>query len=85
MTNAASPAPPAHPVHGTFEYQPAVRWEDAFLSGNGHHGTLTFGDPYDDRVIVTHHTLVRPNGAEHARPPELAAELPALQDKLLAA
>ncbi|SES06923.1 Glycosyl hydrolase family 65, N-terminal domain [Streptomyces sp. yr375] len=81
MTN---PAPPAHPLHGTFEYEPAARWEDAFLSGNGHHGTLTFGDPYDDRVIVTHHSLVRPNGAEHARPPELAAELPALQDKLLA-
>ncbi|MGW0946838.1 glycosyl hydrolase family 95 catalytic domain-containing protein [Streptomyces sp. NPDC002623] len=74
----------AGPVHGTWEYQPADRWEDGFLSGNGRHGALVFGDPYDDRVVVTHHTLVRPNGAEHARPPELAAELPALQDKLLA-
>ncbi|MEU1179682.1 glycoside hydrolase N-terminal domain-containing protein [Streptomyces sp. NPDC005820] len=70
-------------THGTWEPTPAARWEDAFLSGNGHHGTLMFGDPNDDRVIVTHHTLVRPNGAEHARPPELAAELPALQDRLL--
>ncbi|MGW1783644.1 glycoside hydrolase N-terminal domain-containing protein, partial [Streptomyces sp. NPDC002143] len=89
MTNAPSRAYPARPstdspVHGTYEYQPAFRWEDAFLSGNGRHGALVFGDPYDDRVVVTHHTLVRPNGAEHARPPELAAELPALQDKLLA-
>ncbi|MFE7928885.1 glycoside hydrolase N-terminal domain-containing protein [Streptomyces sp. NPDC057456] len=89
MTDTPSPAHPAlpstdRPVHGTHEYRPATRWEDAFLSGNGRHGTLTFGDPYDDRVVVTHHTLVRPNGAEHARPPELAAELPALQDKLLA-
>ncbi|MER6957679.1 glycoside hydrolase N-terminal domain-containing protein [Streptomyces sp. NPDC000618] len=74
----------AGPVHGTWEYQPADRWEDGFLSGNGRHGALVFGDPYDDRVVVTHHTLVRPNGAEHARPPELAAELTALQDKLLA-
>ncbi|MDX2678976.1 glycosyl hydrolase family 95 catalytic domain-containing protein [Streptomyces sp. NY05-11A] len=82
----AYPARPStdSPVHATFEYQPAVRWEDAFLSGNGRHGALVFGDPYDERVIVTHHSLVRPNGAEHARPPELAAELPALQDKLLA-
>ena len=72
-----------NPVHGTWEPQPAARWEDAFLSGNGHHGTLMFGDPNDDRVIVTHHTLVRPNGAEHARPPRLAAGLPALQDRLL--
>ncbi|MFF4566935.1 glycoside hydrolase N-terminal domain-containing protein [Streptomyces sp. NPDC001435] len=72
------------PVHGTWEPLPAARWEDAFLSGNGHHGTLVFGDPNADRVIVTHHTLVRPNGGESARPPQLAAELPALQDRLLA-
>ncbi|OXY90618.1 glycosyl hydrolase family 95 catalytic domain-containing protein [Streptomyces diastatochromogenes] len=72
------------PVHGTWEPAPATRWEDAFLSGNGHHGALVFGDPNDDRVIVTQHTLVRPNGSEHARPPRLAAELPALQDRLLA-
>ncbi|MGX1543514.1 glycosyl hydrolase family 95 catalytic domain-containing protein [Streptomyces adustus] len=72
------------PVHGTWERAPAARWEDAFLSGNGHHGALVFGDPNVDRVVVTHHTLVRPNGGEHARPPELAAELPALQDRLLA-
>ncbi|MFE5713623.1 glycoside hydrolase N-terminal domain-containing protein [Streptomyces sp. NPDC056501] len=71
------------PVHGTWEPRPAGRWEDAFLSGNGHHGTLVFGDPNDDRVIVTHHTLVRPNGSD-TRPPRLAAELPALQDRLLA-
>ncbi|MFF3848470.1 glycoside hydrolase N-terminal domain-containing protein [Streptomyces sp. NPDC002328] len=72
------------PVHGTWEPRPAARWEDGFLSGNGHHGALVFGDPNDDRVVVTHHTLVRPNGAEHAKPPELAAQLPALQDRLLA-
>ncbi|MFG2951110.1 glycosyl hydrolase family 95 catalytic domain-containing protein [Streptomyces adustus] len=72
------------PVHGTWERAPAARWEDAFLSGNGHHGALVFGDPDVDRVVVTHHALVRPNGGEHARPPELAAELPALQDRLLA-
>ncbi|MEV0176874.1 glycoside hydrolase N-terminal domain-containing protein [Streptomyces sp. NPDC050803] len=72
------------PVHTTWEPTPATRWEDAFLSGNGHHGALVFGDPNDDRVIVTHHTLVRPNGSEHTRPPQLAAGLPALQDRLLA-
>ncbi|KPI29342.1 Alpha-L-fucosidase [Actinobacteria bacterium OK074] len=70
--------------HSTWEPRPAQRWEDAFLSGNGHHGALVFGDPNDDQVVVTHHTLVRPNGGEHARPPELADQLPALQDRLLA-
>ncbi|MDQ0598545.1 alpha-L-fucosidase 2 [Streptomyces canus] len=71
-------------VHGTWEPRPATRWEDGFLSGNGHHGALVFGEPNDEQVVVTHHTLVRPNGAEQARPPELAAGLPALQDRLLA-
>ncbi|WP_189749079.1 glycosyl hydrolase family 95 catalytic domain-containing protein [Streptomyces tendae] len=73
------------PVHGTWEPEPAARWEDAFLSGNGHHGALVFGDPDTDRVIVTHHTLVRPGGDDgRRRPPALAAALPALQDRLLA-
>ncbi|MFD4345912.1 glycoside hydrolase N-terminal domain-containing protein [Streptomyces coelicoflavus] len=75
----------ATPVHGTWEPAPAARWEDAFLSGNGHHGVLVHGDPHADRVIVTHHTLVRPDGDDaHRRPPALAAELPALQGRLLA-
>ncbi|WP_326781431.1 glycoside hydrolase family 95 protein [Streptomyces longwoodensis] len=74
----------AGPVHGTWEPEPAARWEDAFLTGNGHHGALVSGDPDVDRVIVTQHTLVRPNGSEHAGPPELADRLTALQDRLLA-
>ncbi|MEU6101057.1 glycosyl hydrolase family 95 catalytic domain-containing protein [Streptomyces flaveolus] len=73
------------PVHGTWEPEPAARWEDAFLTGNGHHGALVFGDPLADRVVVTHHTLVRPDGDDELRrPPRLAAGLPALQDRLLA-
>ncbi|WP_369035528.1 glycosyl hydrolase family 95 catalytic domain-containing protein [Streptomyces adonidis] len=72
------------PVHGTWEPLPAVRWEDGYLSGNGRHGALVFGDADNDRVVVTHHTLVRPNGGEHARPPQLADQLADLQDRLLA-
>ncbi|MFJ9121671.1 glycosyl hydrolase family 95 catalytic domain-containing protein [Streptomyces sp. NPDC102394] len=71
-------------MHGTWEAQPAARWEDGFLSGNGRHGALVFGDPNDERVVVTQHTLVRPNGGESARPPRLADLLPQLQDRLLA-
>ncbi|MET9441689.1 glycoside hydrolase N-terminal domain-containing protein [Streptomyces sp. NPDC006610] len=72
------------PVHGTWEPAPAARWEDAFLSGNGRHGALVFGDPNVDRVVVTHHTLVRPGQDENRTPPRLAAELAAVQDRLLA-
>ncbi|MFE9723800.1 glycoside hydrolase N-terminal domain-containing protein [Streptomyces sp. NPDC005794] len=70
-------------IDGTWEPCPATRWEDAFLSGNGRHGAMVFGDPADDRVIVNHHTLVRPNGSEGLRPPELADRLGRLQDALL--
>jgi hypothetical protein len=74
----------AAPVHGTWEPRPAARWEDAFLSGNGTHGVMVFGDPNDDRVIVNHHRLTRPNGSADARPPELADRLADVQDRLLA-
>ncbi|MET7851962.1 glycoside hydrolase N-terminal domain-containing protein [Streptomyces avermitilis] len=77
-------SPSKGPVHGTWEPRPAARWEDAFLSGNGRHGVMVFGNPNDDRVIVNHHTLVRPNGSADARPPALADRLPGLQDRLLA-
>jgi hypothetical protein len=72
------------PVLGTWEPLPAARWEDAFLSGNGTHGAMVFGDPNSDRVIVNHHALVRPNGSEDARPPALADRLADVQDRLLA-
>ncbi|MEV0090761.1 glycoside hydrolase N-terminal domain-containing protein [Streptomyces sp. NPDC050738] len=71
-------------IHGNWEPEPAARWEDAFLSGNGIHGAMVYGDPADDRVIVSHHTLVRPNGSETVRPPRLADQLARLQDALLA-
>ncbi|MFF5898910.1 glycoside hydrolase N-terminal domain-containing protein [Streptomyces argenteolus] len=70
-------------IDGTWEPCPATRWEDAFLSGNGRHGAMVHGDPGDDRVIVNHHSLVRPNGSEALAPPELADGLGPLQDALL--
>ncbi|MFF8609787.1 glycoside hydrolase N-terminal domain-containing protein [Streptomyces sp. NPDC015346] len=82
MTGAAAES---GAVDGTWEASPAGRWEDCLLSGNGRHGATVFGDPDDDRVIITHHTLVRPNNAEEdTRPPRLADRLSGLQDRLLA-
>ncbi|MET9803201.1 glycoside hydrolase N-terminal domain-containing protein [Streptomyces sp. NPDC006368] len=74
---------PDGPAHGTWEAAPADRWEDAFLSGNGIHGAMVFGDPEDERVIVNHHALVRPVDPADTLPPRLAAALPDLQDRLL--
>ncbi|MBD0708238.1 MULTISPECIES: glycoside hydrolase N-terminal domain-containing protein [unclassified Streptomyces] len=44
-------------IHGTWEPAPAARWQDAYPVGNGRHRALVFGDPEDDRVILTHHSL----------------------------
>ena len=37
--------------------QPPVYWEDAFVTGNGKHGTMVFGNPKDNRIICTHEEL----------------------------
>jgi hypothetical protein len=67
-----------------WEPAPAARWEDAFLAGNGRHGAMVHGDPADERIIVNHHLLVRPNGSERARAPFLAPDLDRLRDDVLA-
>jgi alpha-L-fucosidase 2 len=68
-------------IHGT---APATRWPDAYLTGNGRHGALVFGDPYDEAVIVTHHSLVLPNGSRDLRAPEMADRLEPVRDLVLA-
>ena len=36
---------------------PANRWEDAFVTGNGRHGTMVLGEPDDKRIICVHEEL----------------------------
>ncbi|RKE17113.1 glycosyl hydrolase family 95 catalytic domain-containing protein [Streptomyces sp. TLI_171] len=69
---------------GSWEPAPAARWEDALLTGNGRHGAMVHGDGVDERIVVNHHLLVRPNGGERARAPQLAEELEQLRDEVLA-
>ncbi|GAA3756143.1 glycosyl hydrolase family 95 catalytic domain-containing protein [Salinactinospora qingdaonensis] len=69
---------------GNWDNTPAAQWEDAFLTGNGRHGAMVYGDPFDERVVVNHHTLVRPNGSQGLRPPHLAPFLGRIRDVLLA-
>ncbi|NJQ08246.1 glycosyl hydrolase family 95 catalytic domain-containing protein [Streptomyces lonarensis] len=71
-------------MHGSWEPEPAGRWEDGYLAGNGSHGALAHGGLDDDRVVVTHHRLVRPNGSEGLPPPQLADQLRDTQAALLA-
>ena len=36
---------------------PALRWEDAMVSGNGSTGIMVMGRPLDERIIVDHERL----------------------------
>jgi alpha-L-fucosidase 2 len=64
--------------------EPAVAWQDAFLAGNGRHGAMAFGNPRDETVIVTHHSLIAPNGSAALVPPVLAGRLGEVRKLLLA-
>jgi alpha-L-fucosidase 2 len=64
--------------------EPAVAWQDAFLAGNGRHGAMAHGNPRDESVIVTHHSLVAPNGSAGLVPPMLADRLGEVRKLLLA-
>lgn len=37
--------------------QPSTIWEDAFVTGNGRHGTMVWGSPNDERIICVHEEL----------------------------
>lgn len=75
------------PAHGNHDDAPARAWTDAFCLGNGRHGALVFGDPFDETVIVNHHGLTWPHTAQPAAgaaPPPLAGQLDSVRDLLLA-
>jgi hypothetical protein len=55
--------------------------------GNGRHGALAFGDPYDETVIINHHALTWPDAVQPpagGTPPLLAGRMEAARDLLLA-
>ena len=77
---AATP-PPARGVHSA---RPAAHWEESFLTGNGRHGALVDGGTWRERVVVTHHRLVRPMPDEVTLPPEVAGVMPEVAELVLA-
>jgi hypothetical protein len=71
------------PVHSIFDTEPASRWEDAFLAGNGEYGIMVFGDPRHERIVHNHHRYVLPNGSLGLRPPAVAARLGRVRELIL--
>ena len=72
------------PVHSIHDTQPADRWEDAFLSGNGEYGIMVFGHPHRERIVHNHHRYVLPNESLGMRPPAVADRLEQVRDLVLA-
>jgi hypothetical protein len=75
------------PERGSYDTAPAARWEDAYPVGNGRHGALVHGDPWDETIIVNHHHLVwpaSPAGSAAGAPPDLSHRLGKARDLLLA-
>ena len=57
------------PEHGYVSRLPASRWEESMLTGNGTTGALVFGDPLDDRIILSHEKLFMPEYPPCEAPP----------------
>ncbi|MCO6008071.1 glycoside hydrolase family 95 protein [Actinoallomurus purpureus] len=71
-------------MHGIHDTEPAGRWEDAFLSGNGEYGIMVFGHPHRERIVHNHHRYVLPNSSCGMSPPAVADRLEHVRDLILA-
>jgi hypothetical protein len=60
---------------GMYSIQPAERWEDALISGNGTMGIMVYGDPVHEKIIFNHELLYEPIGSENVEPPDIAKYL----------
>jgi hypothetical protein len=66
------------PEHGSISRQPALRWEDAFVSGNGRMGAMLFGTPDNEIFVANHCRLFLPLGNREIVP-DLAVNVPELR------
>jgi hypothetical protein len=66
------------PERGTASVQPARRWEDGFVTGNGRMGVLVFGQPAKETIVGNHCRLFLPLGSREIVP-DLAQHLPELR------
>ncbi len=82
---AAAVVPPqvTLPDRGIHDTTTASAWTDGFVTGNGEHGAVLYGDPTLEKVILNHHRLVLPNGTRDTRPPVISDRLESVRDKAL--
>jgi len=80
---AATPKPMADvksaiPKRGAASVQPAKRWEEAFVSGNGRMGAMVFGQPARETIVANHCRLFLPLGSREVVP-DMAPYLPEIR------
>jgi hypothetical protein len=49
-----------NPERGFINTKPATTWENGLASGNGKLGTLTFGQPHDETIVVSSSDVLMP-------------------------
>ena len=54
---------------------PACQWEDAFVTGNGRHGTMVWGRPNDERIVCVHEELFVRGWDHHKKTVPVTAQL----------
>jgi hypothetical protein len=67
----------AFPDHGFVSSQPASKWEESMITGNGTMGALVFGSPFREKIILSHEKLFMPE-----YPPTKAPNLGENLDKI---
>jgi len=50
----------AKPKHGFVSLRKATKWEEFLITGNGTLGAMMSGDPYSERIILSHEKLFMP-------------------------
>jgi hypothetical protein len=65
-------------IHGSISHTPALRWEDAFVTGNGRMGAMLFGNPTNETLVANHCRLFLPLGNREIVP-ALAKYVPELR------
>ncbi|WP_215222733.1 glycosyl hydrolase family 95 catalytic domain-containing protein [Echinicola shivajiensis] len=75
---------PVAKFRGMFSSEPAEKWQDALISGNGEMGVLVFGNPTHEQIIFNHELCYEFIGSEDVEPPSIAAYLPHVRDLMKA-
>ena len=68
----------ARPARGFVSSAPATNWQHGLLTGNGTLGAIVPGNPYDEKIFISHGALFLPNPV-NARYVEMASRLPEIR------